>query len=170
MRRALVLVLALAALESASLKAADGGLSLGLVAGNPAGLSAAYDFAFPAGGSRSLAWTAGVQGSAGWDLVSPGGFAATADALIRFGKLLRLGSVAVPLYAGVGGKFTALVGAGRYGKSEADFGLSIRLPLGLRWDFGGPPLEAFLEVVPGLLVHPVARWDAGVGLGLRWRF
>jgi hypothetical protein len=161
-------MLVLAPCLSVSVRSDEGRFALGLVAGNPAGFSAAYDFRPPAGGPRSGAWKPGVQGSVAWDLVSPGGFVVTADALLNIDGPLRFAQAGLPLYAGLGGKATVLAGAGRYGTEDEAYGLSIRLPLGLRWNFGDPSLQAFIEAVPGLLLFPAFAWDAGAGIGLRW--
>ena len=189
MRRAFVMVLVFAALGTDPALAgptqagparaeggfAEGGFALGLIAGNPAGITAAYDFWRPPNGEDTVGKAAAgpaaaLQGSLAWDLTSPGGIVATGDWLFIFDRYFRIGDSPVPLYAGIGGQATLLAGSGRYGTSDADFGLSVRLPLGLRWNFGEPPLEAFAEFVPGLLLYPGVKWEPGAGLGLRWRF
>lgn len=155
MKRALI-ALAASLVLSAAACGAEGPFGVGIVVGEPTGISLAYR----PGGARML------QGAAAWDLTSPGGLTFTGDYLFLFDKSLKLERRAIPLYVGVGGKLSLLVG----GSEEIPLGLGFRVPLGVRWPFDSTPLEAFLELVPGLRLIPDTAFDAGAGLGLRWYF
>ena len=143
-----------------SVAAADGRFGAGLVVGEPTGLSVEY----------RLDRDNSVQGSAAWDLTSPGGFTLTGDYLFLFAKPLRIEKIRFPLYAGIGGKFVALAGDGSFGDSDGKISLGARVPLGARWIFDGVPLEAFLEIAPCLRLFPNTEFEFGGGLGLRWYF
>ncbi len=69
-------------------------------------------------------------------------------------------------YVGVGGK----VRLRERKKKNDDASLSVRIPLGITWMPRGIPLDVFLEVVPGVRVLPSTDPDLDVGLGVRWFF
>lgn len=140
--------------------AAGNRIGAGIVVGEPTGVSIAY----------LLDMDNTVQGSAAWDLTSPGGFTLTADYLFLFDKPLRIEKYRIPLYAGVGGKFVSLVGDGSFGDSDGKVSLGARFPVGARWLFPDTPLEAFLELAPCLRLIPDTALELGGGLGIRWYF
>jgi hypothetical protein len=63
---------------------------------------------------------------------------------------------------------TFLAGDGSFGDGDGKVGFGVRVPLGARWVFRGTPLEAFVELVPGLRLFPDTSFDFGGGLGIRW--
>jgi hypothetical protein len=144
----------------ASATAADGRLGVGVVVGEPTGVSVEY----------RLDKDNSVQGSAAWDLTSPGGFTLTGDYLFLLAKPFKVEKYRFPLYAGIGGKLVALAGDGSFGDSDGKLSLGARVPLGARWQFDGMPLEAFLEIAPCLRLVPNTAFELGGGLGLRWYF
>ena len=137
-----------------------GPFGLGLVVGEPTGLSA----------SLRLNKAAMLQGTAAWDLTSPGGITLAADYLFLFDDAFRIEKTAIPLYIGFGAKLVILMGDGRYGDDDSAIGIAARIPMGIRWLFDDLPLEAFLELSPGVRLFPETAFDAGGGIGLRWYF
>lgn len=160
--RRIRLILLCVSLSVASAYAADRGgpLGLGVVIGEPTGVSAAYRLA----DSQSL------QGLLAWKLTSPGGVLVAADYLFHFDDLLVIQKVHIPLYVGAGLKVAFLTGSDRFKDSDSTFGLGLRIPLGVRWEFKRLPVEAFLEFVPGMLILPGTIPDFGAGIGARWYF
>jgi len=140
--------------------AKEGPLGVGVILGDPSGISLGY----------KLDADASLQAALAWDLISPGGFTLTGDYIFHFDRMFKVKKVFIPLYAGIGAKLTMLVGTGRYDSSASTIGLAARIPLGIRWEFADLPLEAFLELVPGLRLFPDTSFDAGMGLGIRWYF
>ena len=51
-----------------------------------------------------------------------------------------------------------------------DVTIGARIPIGLVFEFSKVPLEVFLEIAPGLRLFPATQFDAGAGVGLRYRF
>lgn len=160
MRRIRLVLFSLFAFVSPLLFADGGPLGLGLVVGEPTGISAAY----------RLDKTQSVQALLAWKLTSPGGVLVAADYLFHFDDLLEFEGVRIPLYAGAGAKVAILTGDAHYKDSDSAFGLGVRIPLGVRWEFKQVPVEAFLELVPGMLLLPGTIPDIGAGIGARWYF
>jgi len=48
--------------------------------------------------------------------------------------------------------------------------LSLRLPLGIAYNFSDIPVDAFIEVVPALELVPATEFDIGVALAIRYLF
>lgn len=143
-----------------SVSAAEGPFGLGVVFGEPTGVSIAY----------RLGKTNTLQGTLAWDLTSPGGITFAGDYLFLFDRTMKIDKSWIPLYAGFGAKVTILVGGGKYPVSDFPLGVTARVPLGVRWPFADMPLEAFLELVPGFRFIPDTAFDFGAGIGLRWYF
>jgi len=137
-----------------------GPFGLGLILGEPSGLSAklfldarhALDFALD------------------YSLVDAGLYA-HADYLLHFtGGRIRDGGVhrLVP-YAGVGG----MVGLHDRDKGrghDRDGALGARIPLGIAWMPTSFPIDVFLEVVPGIFLLPETDPGLDASLGLRYFF
>jgi hypothetical protein len=136
-----------------------GRYALGLVVGDPSGLS----FVAHLGGPFAL------QLLVGWDLLSPGGPTAAADLLFLSAEARPIG-IPLDLYAGIGVKGTFLAGDGRFGDSSADYGYGLRLPLGLRTSFAPLPVECVLEIDPGFRIYPKFAFDPDVEIGARILF
>jgi len=137
--------------------------SIGLASGNQTGLWLEYGFAH----------RFGLQGLLAWDLVSPGGPCLSFDALYYLGddpsSLSAFPARTFNPYLGLGIKATYLVGDGLYGLSDSRTGLTVRLPLGLRWGLAYSRFEAILELSPGLRVYPESAFDLDAAIGLRYR-
>lgn len=78
-------------------------------------------------------------------------------------------------YIGVGGLFAVSTKDRRddhryFGKSSGSIGLGIRVPLGIEWKPGHPPLGIFLELAPGLSVVPATKAYIQGGIGIRYYF
>jgi len=152
-----VLVLSVGCLPSF---AKEGPCGAGIILGDPSGISLGY----------KLDADSSLQAALAWDLISPGGFTLTGDYIFHFDRIFKVKSTFIPLYTGIGAKLTILAGTGRFDSSASTIGLAARIPLGIRWEFPDLPLEAFLELVPGLRLFPDTTFDAGMGLGIRWYF
>lgn len=138
---------------------ADGGpFGLGIILGEPSGLSAklfldarhALDFALD------------------YSLVDSALYI-HADYLLHFsGWRVRDGGVhrLVP-YVGLGGKVGVRDHRGDDDRSGA---LGARIPLGIAWMPASVPIDVFLEIVPGLFLIPETDPDLDASLGLRYFF
>ena len=127
-----------------------GDFGIGVIIGEPTGISAKYY----AGGNHAfdfgLAWSLGRHDN----------FHAHADYLIHRFDLLNVESGRLPFYYGIGGRIRTGPG------SQA----GIRFPLGLSYYFPRDPIEIFFEVVPILDLTPGTDISGNSGLGVRFYF
>lgn len=126
------------------------GFGLGIVLGEPTGLSAklwttssnAFDFA------------------AAWSFKGDGHLLLQADYVWHSFDLIRVSSGRLPLYYGIGGRVIL----------ADDPLLGIRIPLGLNYQFNSAPIDIFAEIVPILDLVPSTDFDLGGGIGVRFWF
>lgn len=129
-------------------KAQVDGFGLGLIFGNPTGISAKYFMNEKNAVDGALAWSLGGD----WMQIH-------ADYLWHF-YVLDVNKGELPLYVGAGAK----VGIGD------DFHLGIRVPLGIAYHFSSAPLDIFLEIVPGMDLTPDTEFEIDGGIGIRYYF
>ncbi len=133
-----------------TLQAQDRGLGLGIILGEPTGLS-------------GKAWTSStnaIDAGLAWSFRGKGFFHVHADYLWHFPDAIRSSERFVP-YAGVGGRFGAA-------KSDGIFG--IRIVGGLAFWPRGVPLDVFVEFAPILDLIPATEMRANGGIGARFYF
>jgi hypothetical protein len=134
---------------SVSARSQGSGVGIGLIAGEPTGLSIKV-------------WTGqktAVDAGAAWALIRGGFIRFHADALVHsFAPQVDKGEL--PLYFGVGGKVVL----------SDNLGAGIRIPLGIAYLFEAAPLDIFLEVVPTLELLPATDIGFEGGIGARFFF
>lgn len=126
------------------------GFGLGVVIGEPTGLSAklwtgnsnAFDFA------------------AAWSFKGEGKFLVQADYVWHTTNLNNGGNGALRFYYGIGGRLIM----------ADDPLLGVRIPLGLNYQFAEAPIDLFAEIAPILDLTPETDFDAGGGIGIRFWF
>lgn len=124
------------------------GLGLGLVIGDPTGLTAKH----------FLDGDHAIDGGLGFS----DDFALYGDYLWHGWKAFRQPER---------GRLAALVGLGlRLETKKRDDALAVRLVGGASWFDSAQPLEVFFELVPALRLAPSTGTDFDFGLGLRWYF
>ncbi len=128
------------------------GIGVGIFVGEPtAGLSASRRV----GGQESYL-AGGVAWSALNDQLHVHG-----DYLVEYYQLTdpEWPELAFPLYLGIGGRL-------RLGDGSA---LGVRIPIGISFVYGEDPLplDAFLEVVPGVALYPATVFTVDAALGVR---
>lgn len=123
-------------------------VGIGVIVGEPTGLSVRYE------ASRASSF----DGALAWSFLGTGSIYIHGDYLLFF-DLFSVPEGRLPLYAGIGAKL--YIGS--------DVGVGARIPLGALYQFASVPLEIFLEIAPGLLLFPSTAPDAGGGLGIRFR-
>lgn len=151
-----VALLAFAPLEATAKK--GGPFGLGIMIGDPAGLSAKY----------TLDSTHAVDAGLGFS-VEANHIHLHADYLFHFGELTRgwPGGEWLP-YVGIGGKVW-LFNTGD-GDDDGGGSIGVRVPFGLALHLNSAPIDFFLEIVPGLRVLPGTSTDIDGALGARFWF
>jgi len=127
----------------------DNGFGLGIIAGEPTGLSAKL-------------WTTeqtALDAALAWSFVGHGFLRLHSDLLIHR-HLIDVDMGQLPVYFGLGAKLGFA--------SNLEFG--IRFPLGIAYHFESAPFEAFLELVPVFSLIPETAIDMDAGIGIRYYF
>ncbi len=157
---AIMVAVAFAPLSSAS--AQDGRLGLGLIIGDPTGLTGKHHFS---GRPAFIDW------AVGFPLIDGEGVYAHADFLWQ-PNLSTFDRATMDLYFGVGPKLAHFRGGDRDGPDGDDdsLWLGARAPLGLSFNFNRVPIEVFVELAAGLWVIRVTDFDLDAAAGFRWWF
>jgi hypothetical protein len=152
------MVLGLIMIIAKPLTAQDHGFGMGLILGEPTGLSAklwtssdnAFDFA--------AAWS--FKKYHHNDNHNDGSVLLQADYVWHFFNLMPVSSGKLPLYIGIGGRVVLA--------HDPNFG--VRIPVGIDYLFADAPIDVFLELVPILDLSPETDFGVGGGLGIRYWF
>ncbi len=145
-----------AAPPAAHAASARSGFGLGLVLGEPTGLSAK---AWLSGGSA-------LQFHVSWDFTDAA-LVLSGDYLVHL-DVLGVHTPDLDLLLTLGGGVK--VGQHTQRAHEEPLFVGLRVPIGLSMPFKSMPLELFLEAVPGLRVLSKIGFDVDLGLGARWFF
>jgi hypothetical protein len=145
MKRTILIVFCIGLLLAGTqLSAQDKGLGLGVLLGEPTGLSFKYWLAFPMA----------IDLGAAWSFIDRMSFHLHADLLFHL-ELFKVPAGRLPLYFGAGARI----------KISDTFELGIRIPAGIDYFIPNIPMDVFLELVPivDLIPATVFKWNAGIG-------
>ena len=152
MKKILVLVSVLFSLNAFSSQ-----YQLGVMLGEPTGISGKYQL----GNNRSV--DALLAYSLGDDL----GLVIHADYLFEKARSFNLGEFGpLDLYYGIGGRIVDL----KHGKHKDELAIGPRAPIGLSYDLNNPNLQFFGELAIAFDLIPATDVDLEGGLGVRIRF
>jgi hypothetical protein len=143
------ILLSLTLILSGKLSAQDSGIGLGIIVGEPTGLSAKLWT------SEKIALDAGVA----WSF-SENGYLRVHSDMLWHNYSIEVETGKLPLYYGVGAKLLL----------ASELGLGIRVPVGLAYQFEAVPVDLFVELVPGFDLLPRTRLDLDAALGARYFF
>ncbi|MGD9401482.1 MAG: hypothetical protein PVF95_04320 [bacterium] len=150
MRRSLMGLIAASALMAA-IPSISFSLGLGVVAGEPTGVSFKQ---WLAGGNA-------VDGALAWSFDGPDAFAVHMDYLYH---MTSAGDVRIPgwkFYLGIGGRLKL---------EEDDSRLGVRVPLGINYLFRSSPFDFFMEMGPIMDLAPATEFTMSFGVGIRYFF
>ena len=157
MKRSIALLALATVLATAgSAGAQQSGFGLGVIIGEPTGLSGKV------WQSRSTALDFG----AAWSFVNESAFHLHFDILVHRFDVIRVDSGKLPLYYGVG----ARVKFAEDNDGDQDTNVGIRFPVGLDYLFAREPLDLFVELVPILDVAPKTDVSLIASVGFRYWF
>ena len=126
---------------------AQGNFGIGVILGEPTGLSAKLY----TGGSNAFDF------AAAWSFKGDGHLLLQAD-YVWHSSLTRASSGELMLYYGIGGRVIF--------QDDPRFGA--RIPVGLDYKFTSAPIDIFLELVPILDLAPSTNFNLGGGIGVRF--
>lgn len=140
---------------------AQGAFGIGVIVGEPTGLS------FKSWLNNTHAVAAGLA----WSFSENESLQFHADYLIHDFNMLRPADFEgrVSLFYGLGGRIKLEDDDGR-GRNEDDTLVGIRIPLGITYHFPQKPVELFGEFVPILDVAPDTDLDINLAIGARLYF
>lgn len=154
-------------LLTATLARAQGsGFGLGVLIGEPTGISVKAWI----GADRA------IDGGVAWSFADNGYFHLHGDLLFHKMDLIPVSKGRLPLYFGPGLRFRSWGNDGHWRKGRYDedgnghVDLGIRFPVGLAYLFDGAPVDVFLEVAPTLDLVPATSLDVDGGIGARYWF
>ncbi len=126
----------------------QGKFGLGIILGEPTGISA----------KLWITGTTAIDGAVAWSFANKSAFHIHADFLIHnfgvFGKV-------VPLYYGIGGRI-------KFREDETRLG--VRIPVGVAYDIPSTSIDLFLEIVPLLNLNPSTSFTLNSAIGGRFHF
>ena len=125
-------------------------IGLGIILGEPTGIS------FKIWNRQTVAFDAG----AAWSIVDEKHFQVHGDLLFHNFGLFRVETGRMALYYGVGARVWF----------ASDTIVSLRVPVGLSYEFEKTPVEIFLEIVPMLDLIPSTEVGMGGAVGFRYYF
>lgn len=150
----LALAVVLIAVIPVSANAQRHNFGLGVIVGEPTGLSA----------KGWISSRGAIDAGLAWSFRREGFIHAHIDYLWHFHDAVDSERLVIPYvipYVGVGGRVGGTKGAAVVG---------IRMPVGISWIPGSGPLDVFLEVVPVVDMTPATEFTAQGGLGIRFYF
>lgn len=129
----------------------SGDFELGVLLGEPTGLSAKF----------WTAWNSALDFGAAWSFGKGGNFHLHADYLFHNFEFFDVASGTLPIYAGIGGRVRL---------EDDDSRAGIRIAVGAEYIFENYPLSLFFEVAPIIDVAPETEASVNGGLGMRYIF
>jgi hypothetical protein len=133
-----------------NINAQSNGVGVGLIVGEPTGISGKY-------------WTGSTtafDAALAWSFVDENAFQIHADYLFHNIRLITVSEGKLPFYYGIGARL----------KTANDIKLGVRVPLGFAYLFQNVPIDIFVEVVPILDVIPKTDFQINAALGARYFF
>ncbi|OYD16295.1 hypothetical protein CH333_03785 [candidate division WOR-3 bacterium JGI_Cruoil_03_44_89] len=150
MFRPIVVFVLTAVLLCSTVAAQDSGFGLGIIVGEPTGLSAKL-------------WTANstaINGAVGWSFAKESALYLHADYLLHNFNLFKVEKGKLPLYYGIGVRI----------KFEDNSKVGIRIPVGINYIFVKAPLDILLEIAPLLDLAPSTEFGLNGAIGIRYFF
>jgi hypothetical protein len=141
-----------AAMGMARVEAAGGNFGLGIIVGEPTGIS----------GKFFVSSTNAIQGAAAWSFSGDTDFHLQLDYLYHFESLIPVKNGKAPVFAGLGGRIKF--------RENQDNQVGIRIPVGVAYHFATAPFDIFVELAPILELAPDTEFNMEGALGGRFYF
>ncbi|MBN1411218.1 MAG: hypothetical protein JW969_10275 [Spirochaetales bacterium] len=146
----IMIIVFLCVITIPGLQAQDRGLGVGVLLGEPTGLSVKYWLFDP------LA----IDLGAAWSFIDQPSFHIHADLLFHFMNLIPVPAGKLSLYFGGGARI----------KIQDYPNVGIRIPVGLTYFIPKVPMDVFLEAAPIVELYPATRFTINAGIGVRYFF
>jgi hypothetical protein len=146
-------------LSFSTLSAQDKGFGIGVILGEPTGLSIKF-------------WTSyntAVDIAQAWSFVDGNALHLHSDFLLHNFGLIKLDFDKLPIYYGIGGRIK-FVEVEDNKNDKHKFQLGVRIPVGLNYLPSKIPFDFFFEIVPLLDLIPKTDFTINGGIGFRYFF
>jgi hypothetical protein len=144
-----IILVLIAGVFALNVFAQDSGFWIGVILGEPTGLSV----------KSWITSKTAVDAAVAWALHDPS-LHIHADFLVHKFDLVTISEGQLPFYLGLGARVKLA--------DETMFGA--RIPIGMDYLFEGAPLDIFFEVVPILNLVPSTAFDLNLAIGIRYFF
>ncbi len=159
MKRVIIISILIILFCFGTVKAQDKGFGIGIILGEPTGLSLKF-------------WTTystAFDVAAAWSFINGSAVHLHADYLFHNFGLIKLDFDQLPIYYGVGGRIK-FVEVEDDGNDKSKYRLGVRIPIGLNYLPSRIPLDFFIEIVPLLDLIPKTDFNINGGIGFRYFF
>jgi hypothetical protein len=150
MKKAAIVIILFGCLAGLSFGESKHNVGLGIILGEPTGIS------FKMWSSETVGFDAG----AAWSFVDSSFFQIHGDMLFHNYNIFKVDTGKMALFYGFGARI----------KFADDTIVSLRVPVGISYEFEKTPIELFLEVAPMLNLTPATEVDIAGGIGFRYYF
>ena len=150
MDKKLIAILSMLIIFYGKSSAQESGFGVGLMVGEPTGVSGKY----------WMSPVSAIDGALGWSFGKTNWFQLHGDYLVHNYGIINVGKGKLPVYYGVGARMIFST-ANRVG---------IRGVAGLDYLFQSDPLDIFLEIAPILDLAPEIEFDFNAAIGIRYYF
>lgn len=150
MVRSIMLFVLMAVLFCGTAQAQESGFGLGVILGEPTGISGKL-------------WTGtgkAIDGAVAWSFRDKSSLHLHADYLFHNFNLFKVKKGKLLLYYGIGGRI----------KFEDDSKVGVRVPVGINYLIAKAPLDVFFEIVPLLELAPDTEFGFNAAIGVRYFF
>ncbi|TVQ22097.1 MAG: hypothetical protein EA383_15980 [Spirochaetaceae bacterium] len=135
-------------------------VSIGVIVGEPTGLSI----------KLWLSDVSAIDIALAWSFTDNGAFYANADYLTHFFDVFTTAPDRLPVYVGVGGSLRVQSQAPGQGDPDSRLRAAVRVPVGISFLPVELPLDLFFELAPHLRIFPETTFGVAGGIGVRYRF
>jgi hypothetical protein len=145
-----IVIAVMAVMLFAGSAVSQGSFGLGIIVGEPTGVSAKF-------------WVTdrtAIDAAAAWSFSDEAALHLHADYLLHNFDLINVEQGRLPIHFGIGGRV----------KFEDESRVGVRIPVGLTYIFDGAPVDIFFEVVPILDLIPDTEFDLNAAIGARFFF
>lgn len=139
-----------AAFSIGNATAQESGFGLGIILGEPTGISFKNWI-----GSRTA-----IAGGVAWSFYNNSSMHLHTDYLIHNFDIFKVEKGKLALYYGIGGRV----------KTDKKSRIGVRIPVGISYIFEKAPFDIFLELAPLLDLAPGTEFGLSGGIGLRYYF
>lgn len=150
MFKKVLLILTLLIILTGTSNAQQTGFGLGLILGEPTGLSGKY----------WISPRTAIDGAFAWSIDKKSGVHLHSDYLWHDYRIISVIKGKLPIYYGIGARMVF----------ASDNILGVRGVAGINYLFDGTPLDIFLEIVPILDLAPKVGFDFNGAIGIRYYF